>query len=70
MVHQKQQQQQQNPRKSVGVMGSRRIFAPAFKLKVLDSYRNDIDCRGNQRATARKYGIHRRQIQKVVTVRG
>ncbi|XP_033349383.1 uncharacterized protein LOC117233110 [Bombus vosnesenskii] len=72
MVHQKQQQQQsvqqhqqqQNARKSVGVMGSRRIFAPAFKLKVLDSYRNDIDCRGNQRATARKYGIHRRQIQK------
>ncbi|KOX80346.1 hypothetical protein WN51_07023 [Melipona quadrifasciata] len=67
MVHQKQhqqQQQQQNSRKSVGVMGSRRIFAPAFKLKVLDSYRNDIDCRGNQRATARKYGIHRRQIQK------
>ncbi|XP_076626698.1 uncharacterized protein LOC143344482 [Colletes latitarsis] len=74
MVHQKQQsvvhqppqqQQQQNgTRKSVGVMGSRRIFAPAFKLKVLDSYRNDIDCRGNQRATARKYGIHRRQIQK------
>ncbi|XP_076292724.1 uncharacterized protein LOC143214965 [Lasioglossum baleicum] len=78
MVHQKQPQQQstvhqqQQPtsnsntatRKSVGVMGSRRIFAPAFKLKVLDSYRNDIDCRGNQRATARKYGIHRRQIQK------
>ncbi|KAG7188048.1 hypothetical protein KM043_013214 [Ampulex compressa] len=63
-VHQQQQQQQQNVRKSVGVMGSRRIFAPAFKLKVLDSYRNDIDCRGNQRATARKYGIHRRQIQK------
>ncbi|XP_031779555.1 uncharacterized protein LOC116416183 [Nasonia vitripennis] len=70
----KQQQQQQPPtsmqqsggnlRKSVGVMGSRRIFAPAFKLKVLDSYRKDIDCRGNQRATARKYGIHRRQIQK------
>lgn len=51
-------------KKSVGVMGSRRIFAPAFKLKVLYSYRHDIDCRGNQRATARKYGIHRRQIQK------
>jgi len=31
---------------------------------VLDSYRNDPDCQGNQRATARKYGIHRRQIQK------
>ncbi|XP_011299531.1 uncharacterized protein brk [Fopius arisanus] len=51
-------------RKTVGVMGSRRIFAAAFKLKVLDSYRSDIECRGNQRATARKYGIHRRQIQK------
>ncbi|CAK9810356.1 hypothetical protein ANTPLA_LOCUS6555 [Anthophora plagiata] len=63
-VHQHQQQQGSTARKSVGVMGSRRIFAPAFKLKVLDSYRNDIDCRGNQRATARKYGIHRRQIQK------
>lgn len=64
---QQQQQQQassQGSRKNVGVMGSRRIFAAAFKLKVLDSYRNDIDCRGNQRATARKYGIHRRQIQK------
>ncbi|XP_012278951.1 uncharacterized protein LOC105698896 [Orussus abietinus] len=54
----------QPSRKTVGAMGSRRIFAPAFKLRVLDSYRNDIDCRGNQRATARKYGIHRRQIQK------
>ncbi|XP_043274749.1 uncharacterized protein [Venturia canescens] len=57
-------QQSVSQRKNVGVMGSRRIFAAAFKLKVLDSYRNDIDCRGNQRATARKYGIHRRQIQK------
>jgi len=46
------------------VMGSRRIFAPQFKLQVLDSYRQDADCKGNQRATARKYGIHRRQIQK------
>lgn len=31
---------------------------------MLDSYRQDSDCQGNQRATARKYGIHRRQIQK------
>lgn len=46
------------------VMGSRRIFSPQFKLQVLDSYRHDSDCKGNQRATARKYGIHRRQIQK------
>ncbi|XP_039288393.1 uncharacterized protein LOC111047642 [Nilaparvata lugens] len=45
-------------------IGSRRIFAPHFKLQVLDSYRRDSDCMGNQRATARKYGIHRRQIQK------
>lgn len=45
-------------------MGSRRIFSPQFKLQVLNSYRNDKDCKGNQRATARKYGIHRRQIQK------
>ena len=44
--------------------GSRRIFSPVFKLQVLDSYRQDADCQGNQRATARKYGIHRRQIQK------
>lgn len=51
-------------RKSVGVMGTRRIFTTAFKIKVLDSYRHDKDCRQNQRATARKYGIHRRQIQK------
>ena len=45
-------------------VGSRRIFSPHFKLQVLDSYRYDADCRGNQRATARKYNIHRRQIQK------
>lgn len=50
--------------KRTRVMGSRRIFPPQFKLQVLDSYRNDLDCRGNQRATARKYNIHRRQIQK------
>ncbi|KAL1131544.1 hypothetical protein AAG570_011161 [Ranatra chinensis] len=50
--------------KSSKGMGSRRIFSPQFKLRVLDSYRRDSDCRGNQRATARKYGIHRRQIQK------
>lgn len=49
-------------------IGSRRIFPPHFKLQVLDSYRNDADCKGNQRATARKYGIHRRQIQKWLQV--
>ncbi|XP_020278003.1 uncharacterized protein LOC109851883 [Pseudomyrmex gracilis] len=70
MIHSKHQQsvhqhQQHNMRKSVGVMGNtRRIFTTDFKIKVLDSYRHDNDCRQNQRATARKYGIHRRQIQK------
>lgn len=49
-------------------MGSRRIFTPHFKLQVLESYRSDNDCKGNQRATARKYGIHRRQIQKWLQV--
>ncbi|CAG9773010.1 unnamed protein product [Ceutorhynchus assimilis] len=55
------------PEGKTGV-GSRRIFSPQFKLQVLDSYRNDTDCKGNQRATARKYGIHRRQIQKWLQV--
>ncbi|CAH2100202.1 unnamed protein product [Euphydryas editha] len=51
-------------RRSEGRAGSRRIFPPQFKLQVLDAYRRDAQCRGNQRATARKFGIHRRQIQK------
>ncbi|XP_039765780.1 vegetative cell wall protein gp1-like [Pararge aegeria] len=51
-------------RRSETRAGSRRIFPPQFKLQVLDAYRRDSQCRGNQRATARKFGIHRRQIQK------
>lgn len=51
-------------RKTEGRAGSRRIFPPQFKLQVLEAYRRDAQCRGNQRATARKFGIHRRQIQK------
>lgn len=51
-------------RRSEGRAGSRRIFPPQFKLQVLEAYRRDAQCRGNQRATARKFGIHRRQIQK------
>ncbi|XP_014210713.1 uncharacterized protein LOC106641017 [Copidosoma floridanum] len=60
------QQQQHRPHDSHyrNVMGSRRIFPPSFKVKVLDSYRYDDDCKLNQRATARKFNIHRRQIQK------
>ncbi|KAJ8680823.1 hypothetical protein QAD02_016610 [Eretmocerus hayati] len=34
------------PGGAAGAIGCRRMFAPAFKIKVLDSYRNDIDCRG------------------------
>lgn len=60
---QKHTQPQQHPITTTK-MGSRRIFSAQFKLQVLDSYRMDSDCKGNQRATARKYGIHRRQIQK------
>ncbi|KPI95515.1 hypothetical protein RR46_08974 [Papilio xuthus] len=51
-------------RRPDGRAGSRRIFPPQFKLQVLEAYRRDAQCRGNQRATARKFGIHRRQIQK------
>ncbi|CAH2068402.1 unnamed protein product, partial [Iphiclides podalirius] len=51
-------------RRPEGRAGSRRIFPPQFKLQVLEAYRRDAQCRGNQRATARKFGIHRRQIQK------
>ncbi|XP_044009990.1 ras guanine nucleotide exchange factor P-like [Aphidius gifuensis] len=51
-------------KKRVATVGSRRIFPASFKLLVLDSYRNDGDCRLNQRATARKWNVHRRQIQK------
>lgn len=43
---------------------SRRVFRPEFKQKVLDAFANDPECVGNQRATARKFGIHRRQVQK------
>lgn len=57
-------QSQQTTPAITNKMGSRRIFSPHFKIQVLESYRNDSDCKGNQRATARKYGIHRRQIQK------
>jgi transposase-like protein len=59
---------QSTPTPNGSKMGSRRIFTPQFKLQVLDSYRTDSDCKGNQRATARKYGIHRRQIQKWLQV--
>lgn len=65
MLKTDQQCQLQQQHSMLGAkMGSRRIFPAQFKLQVLSSYRNDSDCRGNQRATARKYGIHRRQIQK------
>lgn len=48
----------------VYMSASRRIFRPEFKQRVMDAFSNDPDCVGNQRATARKFGIHRRQVQK------
>lgn len=46
---------------------TRRIFSSAFKQSVLEAYGSDPECIGNQRATARKFGIHRRQVQKWLT---
>ena len=35
-----------------------------FKVTVLEGYYNDPETHGNQRKTALKYGVNRRQIQK------
>lgn len=43
-----------------GGANSRRIFTPQFKQSVLDAFTSDPECVGNQRATARKFNIHRR----------
>lgn len=37
-----------------------------FKLMVLDSYHNDVHCKGNESATARKYAINRKNIRRWV----
>lgn len=42
--------------------GKRRSFSVQFKLNVLDAFYNDKDCNKNQRATARKFNINRRQV--------
>lgn len=47
-----------------GANSTRRIFTPQFKQRVLDAFTNDPECVGNQRATARKFNVHRRQVQK------
>merc|ERR1719412_1106290 len=39
-------------------------YSLEFKVAVLDSYYNDTQTRLNQRKTALKYGVNRRQIQK------
>ena len=43
---------------------NRRSYSLEFKVAVLDSYYNDSETRLNQRKTALKYGVNRRQIQK------
>ena len=43
---------------------NRRSYSLEFKVAVLDSYYNDTQTRLNQRKTALKYGVNRRQIQK------
>merc|ERR1719290_534471 len=43
---------------------NRRSYSLEFKVAVLDSYYNDPETRLNQRKTALKYGVNRRQIQK------
>lgn len=43
---------------------NRRSYSLEFKVAVLDSFYNDPETRLNQRKTAIKYGVNRRQIQK------
>jgi len=43
---------------------NRRSYSLEFKVAVLDSYYNDPETKLNQRKTALKYGVNRRQIQK------
>lgn len=54
------------PEKVTGVAArrNRRKYSLQFKVSVLDGYYNDPDTRYNQRKTALKYGVNRRQIQK------
>ena len=43
---------------------NRRSYSLEFKVSVLDSYYSDTETKLNQRKTALKYGVNRRQIQK------
>merc|ERR1711997_995711 len=43
---------------------NRRSYSLEFKVAVLDSYYHDSETKLNQRKTAIKYGVNRRQIQK------
>ena len=43
---------------------NRRSYSLEFKVAVLDSYYHDTETKLNQRKTALKYGVNRRQIQK------
>ncbi|CAG7732592.1 unnamed protein product [Allacma fusca] len=52
-----------------GNSSARRIFTAEFKKSVVDAFTHDPECIGNQRATARKFRIHRRQVQKWIQQR-
>lgn len=42
----------------------RHSYSLDFKLSAIECYYQDSVCKGNQRAVATKYNIHRRQVQK------
>lgn len=42
----------------------RQSYSLDFKLSAIECYYQDGMCRGNQRAVATKYNVHRRQVQK------
>lgn len=42
----------------------RQSYSLDFKLSAIECYYQDTSCRGNQRAVASKYNVHRRQVQK------
>ena len=48
----------------VAAKRNRRSYSLEFKVSVLDGYYHDQETRLNQRKTAIKYGVNRRQIQK------
>ena len=58
-------EQQEEPGSSLQpAKRNRRSYSLEFKVQVLDSYYHDAQTKLNQRKTALKFGVNRRQIQK------